>query len=319
VKKKKSFISYAHEDASFAQKLAESLNASGVDLFFDKWDIHPGASIVKKIFDEGLGDCELFLIVLSPASVDSSWVRNELDVATVQRIEGLTRIVPILKADCQIPMSLRPLRWLDMRSDFEGGIRELTKLAYGVNDRPPLGTTPTFITELHGSVGGLSREATGVGTLLLNESDIDGGRVPQIRGNEISASTKLSAIEVNDAVDELEEFGLVKTLKWLGTGPYDFGAVMPRYLLFLHFKEALPYDPDNDVRIAVNAIAALNLCDANTLSSHSGLSAGRLNRAIEYIDDYGIAEVQRYMGTAPYTFGKVRSTRRTREASKAAV
>ena len=51
-----------------------------------------------------------------------------MDVATVRRIGGLTHVVPILKEDCEIPWSLRALRWLDMREDFEAGVRDLAMM-----------------------------------------------------------------------------------------------------------------------------------------------------------------------------------------------
>lgn len=44
----KGFISYSHADSSIVDPLVSDLNARGVDLFFDKWDIQPGASIIKR-------------------------------------------------------------------------------------------------------------------------------------------------------------------------------------------------------------------------------------------------------------------------------
>lgn len=116
---KRAFISYSHDDHEFVRRLADALNRNGVPLFFDEWDIRPGDSIIRKIFEEGLAKSDFFFVVLSKASVGSSWVKDELDIATVRRIGGFTRVVPILKEDCEIPWSLRALRWLDMR--FRGG------------------------------------------------------------------------------------------------------------------------------------------------------------------------------------------------------
>jgi DNA-binding MarR family transcriptional regulator len=310
------FISYSHEDKTFVQRLADALNHNGVPLFFDEWDIHPGDSIVKKIFEEGLAKSAFFFVVLSKTSVTSSWVKDELDVATVRRIGGLTRVVPILKEDCEIPWSLRALRWLDMRADFDAGVRELTKLAYGVNERPPLGDTPDYIKGITESVGGLTKEATTVGLHVLGQANIDDGTIPQIGGAEIQAATHLTPEEINDAVDELESNGLIRTIKWMGTLPFDFGVVTPTYVIFSHFKERLLYDPDEDVRIVLHAVAALNQCGPADLQKHTGLSAGRLDRAINYLEDYGLAKVVRHLGTAPFSFGAVRATSQTRRAAQ---
>jgi TIR domain len=313
---KRAFISYSHDDQEFVQRLADALNRNGVPLFFDKWDIHPGDSIIRKIFEEGLAKSAFFFIVLSTRSVGSSWVKDELDIATVRRIEGLTRVVPILKEDCEIPWSLRALRWLDMRKDFEAGVRELTKLAHGVDERPSLGDAPGYIRGLTESVGGLTREATSVGIYLLGRVDLDDGTTPQVGGDEIRKATQLTPQEINDAMDELESNGLVRTLKWSGTSPFDFGVAMPTYVIFLHFKERLPYDPEEDVRIVLHAIAAIDECKPADLQRHTGLSVGRLDRAVDYLEDYGLAKVIRHSGTAPFSFGAVVATSQTRRAAR---
>jgi TIR domain len=311
---KRAFISYSHDDRDFVRRLADALNCNGVPLFFDEWDIRPGDSIIKKIFEEGLAKSEFFFVVLSKTSVSSSWVKDELDVATVRRIGGLTRVVPILKDDCEIPWSLRALRWLDMRADFDAGVRELTKLAHGVDDRPPLGEAPGYIRALAESVGGLTREATTVGIYVLGRVNIDDGTNPQVGGEEIQKATQLVPHEINDAVDELEGNGLVRTMKWMGTLPFDFGVATPTYVIFLHFKDRLSYDPEDDIRITLNAIAAIDQCDPVELQKRTGLSVGRLDRAVDYVEDYGLAKVIRHSGTAPFSFGAVVATSQTRRA-----
>jgi hypothetical protein len=105
---KNAFLSYSHSDKEFAESLARALRENGVDVWFDAWEIRAGDSIVQKIFAHGLQSCDVFLIVLSEASVHSSWVRQELDAAVVQRIEGVTRIIPVVKETCEIPMSWSP-------------------------------------------------------------------------------------------------------------------------------------------------------------------------------------------------------------------
>ncbi len=293
------------------------MNANGVPLFFDKWDIAPGDSLVEKIFREGLAHSQFFFVVLSQASVNSRWVKEELDVATVRRVEGFTRVVPLLMEDCDIPLSLRSLRCIDMRKDFDAGVHELTKLVYGINDRPALGPIPLPIQGLEKSIGGLSREASTVGRILLQQTDLDAGSMPQVGGNEIQQLTKLTPQEINDAVDELEVNGLAKTIKWLGTAPYDFGVVMLTSVTFREFAEFLDYDPNEDIQVVIQAISATGGLTGEALADQTGLSPGRLNRAVDYIDDYGLAQIIRWIGTVPYSFGEVRATPATRQTAKA--
>src|SRR5690349_17644571 len=116
---KKLFISYSHADHEFAARFAAALLNSGQDVWFAPWELGPGDSLVNKIFEEGLGEAGAFAVVLSKHSIQSRWVREELSVAIVQRIERLTRVIPVLIEDVEIPVALRALYWVDMRADFD--------------------------------------------------------------------------------------------------------------------------------------------------------------------------------------------------------
>ncbi len=159
---KKVFISYSHADAEFAKQLAEALNSNGVKVWYDKWDIQPGDSIVRKIFEEGLATAQLFVVVLSKTSVLSDWVREELDVATVLRVEKVTRVIAVVKEDCEIPVSLRARLRVDMRRDFQAGIQQLVNLYFGTSQRPPLGEPPAFVSKLKQIAGMSARGERGV-------------------------------------------------------------------------------------------------------------------------------------------------------------
>lgn len=211
---------------------------------------------------------------------------------------------------------LRPLHWVDMSSDFDGGIEKILHAVHEITVRPPLGETPCYITTLSDSVGELSKVASTLGISLLNHGDEE-------RGNETSHSgpvlnsvvPMLTEQQINDAVDELEEFGLVRTIKWLGTGPFTFGEVSPTYALFLHFDKQCDYDPEADIKTVAAAVAASSQEQMNgeQLQAICQLSPLRINRAVAYLDDYDYVDVRRFLGNAPFDFGYVRSTRKTRQ------
>jgi hypothetical protein len=50
--------------------------------------------------------------------------------------------------------------------------------------------------------------------------NVDDGTNPQVGGDEIQKASQLIRHEINDAVDELEGNGLVRTVKWMGTSPF---------------------------------------------------------------------------------------------------
>jgi DNA-binding MarR family transcriptional regulator len=313
---KKVFVSYSHADRAFAERFATALRAQGQDVWFDAWEIGPGDSIVTKIFEEGLRDAAAFAIVLSKESAQSRWVREELSVATIRRIEDLTRVIPILKEDVELPTALRALHWVDMRSDFDRGIRAILNVLHGVSEKPPLGELPPHLRAVVEPIGGLSRLATRVGAYLLAVTPLDEAFIRAVLNTDLAQALELTPTEVNDAVDELESSGLVTTNSELGTDPFSFRFVEATYLLYHTFEHSLPYKPAEDVRTAMAAIAALGSADGEELTKHTGLSHGRLNRAVDYIKDHGYADVQLALGTAPYAFSQTTANRQTRQMSQ---
>ncbi|MCF6147597.1 MAG: toll/interleukin-1 receptor domain-containing protein [Candidatus Kuenenia sp.] len=311
----KVFLSYSHSDKEFAVKLAEDLRKQGIDIWIDKWEIQPGDSIIQKIFLQGLADTDFFLILLSSESIRSKWVAEELNAAIVKKMEGITRIIPVIKERCDVPLPLRTLLWVDLSSDYDEGIRTLVKTMHGVSEKPPLGKIPEYVSAIKQSVGGLSKNASTVGALLLTRPDDQTGFERSYSSKELQSLVPfLKPDELNDVVDELESYGLVKTHKFLGTAPYNFGQVTPTYALFLHFKnEGIDYDPMEDVKAVAAAITAKGQLNGDELRSIVQLPPVRLNRAVSYLEDYGYVQVYKYIGTAPYNFGRLKATRHTRQ------
>ncbi len=312
-KNPKVFLSYSHEDRDIATRIAEGLRVVGIEAWLDKWEILPGDSLIQKIFEEGLAGVDVFVIILSDNSVQSRWVKQELDVALIKRIEGISRVIPLKLGDVAIPDPLRTLRWIDMTGDFDGKLRELQMAIYQIRERPPLGHPPDFIRNHLASVGGLSRIATAMGLALMRTGIQDTGNEEGFRASELAERIGLTPEETNDAIDELESLGLIKTFNYFGTGPFSHGDVEPTYALFLHFKnEGLEYDPEEDVKKIASALAAQKQIDGHKLKELIELSALRINRAVAYIEDYGIARVEHAMGTGPFDFDVILATGTTR-------
>ena len=312
------FLSYAHEDKDFAERIANELLKARIDAQIDQWEIKAGDPLIQKIFVEGIPKCDFFLILLSDASVRSDWVREELDLAMIKKIEGETRIIPLIKEKCEIPHPLRTLLWVDLSADFDAGIRKVVKSIYDVSEKPPLGTIPEYITELKNSVGGLSQVASTVGSILLSRQDDQLDFEKGYTGEEIRRLVPmLTKEEINDAVDELEEYGLVRTGKDVDTALYNFSYIESTYALFLHFKdEGLDYDPIEDIKIVASVAASEGKIFGNKIQERTKLPPVRINRAVAYLEDYGIVRVHKYLGavgsTALLNFF-VEATRKTRQ------
>lgn len=135
MKKSKVFISYSHADTQFADWLAEELAGSDIDVWIDKQNIKVGDSIIGKIA-EGIRAADFLIVVLSQASVQSRWVREELDAATMRTIEDRHAFVlPVLIEECEIPSLLQHRKYADFTDDSQRAFRELLDVIAG-DDAP---------------------------------------------------------------------------------------------------------------------------------------------------------------------------------------
>src|SRR5829696_6598835 len=110
------FISHAGEDNErFVFGFAEKLYGDGIQAWVDRWEMLPGDSIIDRIFEEGIAQAQAMIVVISEHSVDKPWVRAELNTGVVRRIEGLSRLIPVVIGDVDdtlIPESLRDTLWI---------------------------------------------------------------------------------------------------------------------------------------------------------------------------------------------------------------
>jgi hypothetical protein len=130
------FFSYCREDATFALRLAEDLKAGGANVWLDQLDIKPGQEWDKAI-EVALTSAPRMLVILTPASVQSRNVQNEIIFAVNKK----KTIIPVLCRDCDVPMQLLGIQYKDLRTDYACGIKALIKIL-GV-EQPPEVSTPT--------------------------------------------------------------------------------------------------------------------------------------------------------------------------------
>jgi hypothetical protein len=90
------FLSHNREDKEFVRHLADDLRRANVTVWVDEAEIRIGDSIIEKI-EEGLKGSEYLGVVLSPNSVASRWVKEELRAVLHHQIGGRNfTILPIL-------------------------------------------------------------------------------------------------------------------------------------------------------------------------------------------------------------------------------
>jgi hypothetical protein len=111
------FLSYSRTNRGFALELAKELKASGFLIWFDQLDIPTGARWDDEI-EKALTDCEIFMVILTPQSIASHNVKDEIGYA----IDSNKRILPILLEQANVPFRLRRFQYVDFtnKSNNEG-------------------------------------------------------------------------------------------------------------------------------------------------------------------------------------------------------
>src|ERR1017187_4595582 len=141
----KAFVSHSTQDRSFVESFAADLRQHGVDAWYSGWEIKPGDSIRAKI-EEGLEDCEYFIIVLSKSSIHRPWVQAELDAATIRKLNGKVRkIIPVKIEDCgDLPPTLGSLCWEDFSNQpYDLALNRILHSIFDTTNKPPIGLPPT--------------------------------------------------------------------------------------------------------------------------------------------------------------------------------
>ena len=86
-----------------------------------------GDSIPEKIA-QGLAESDFFLLVASQNSVNSPWVKKELNNALVHEIERRkVTVMPIRLDDSALPDSINDKHYADFRGSYEDGFTKLLK------------------------------------------------------------------------------------------------------------------------------------------------------------------------------------------------
>jgi formylglycine-generating enzyme required for sulfatase activity len=140
-KTKQVFISYATKDAEFAHRLADDLKRLGVQVWIAPESIRPGESWVSAI-ERGLEESSHVVVVLTPAALESRWVKKETDIAIARERKGRIQVIPLNVEPCAVPLFLSSYQMVSFRSDYDVGLSQLAEIL-GIRIPPEPATTPT--------------------------------------------------------------------------------------------------------------------------------------------------------------------------------
>lgn len=131
------FLSHSSRDKVIVRGIADRLKADGLRVWFDEWEITPGANIPTKI-DEGVRHSRVLLLCISKNGFGSDWVN--LEQSAFRYLDPLNRngrLIPLRLDETPIEGLLGPLHsisWLP--NDREQSYKQLLEACRQAGDPP---------------------------------------------------------------------------------------------------------------------------------------------------------------------------------------
>lgn len=114
------FVSYSSKDRPFALGLVKELKKLGANVWIDQLGIGLGENWDNAI-EEALENSETFMLILSPTSVESPNVQDEVSIA----INTQKKMVPILIKECKLPMRWQRRQYADLTNNPDKAINDI--------------------------------------------------------------------------------------------------------------------------------------------------------------------------------------------------
>ena len=168
------FISHCIFDKDVVNEIRDSLKSQGHSPFIAIQEAHPGQHIPKKILS-ALNKSDAFIVIISHASINSTWVQQEIGYAI-----GRLPVIPIRIDDTTPPSLLQGVEYLNYSASILQKIGKIIELAIK-NFQPRLKGQTNVCDE-----GPYELESGCYEDILLNVNvgDIITGRIEEIDGNE---------------------------------------------------------------------------------------------------------------------------------------
>jgi len=126
------FLSHNHKDKRFVRNLGKKLQNSGIQVWIDEAEIMHGHSLIETLRD-AIDSVDLLIAVISPASIASSWVQKEIDIAMNAEIKSKRiRVIPVLRKGTELPGFLEGKMYADFTTPYRQK-KNMTKLIESIH------------------------------------------------------------------------------------------------------------------------------------------------------------------------------------------
>jgi len=159
------------------------------------------------------------IVVLSKNSVESDWVREELNAGMVRKIEKTTKLIPIRLDGCEVPECVKHCVWQEIPNleAYDDEFKRILNSIFGQYEKPPIGDPPPHLRSEAPSMEGLAR----IDAIVLEavcRISIESGKT-LIDGQVLVERLNLIGIadtEIIESQQVLEGRGLLAILRSMG-------------------------------------------------------------------------------------------------------
>ena len=289
----KVFISHDSRDRNrFVEEFAEKLMSKGIDIWYDKWELGYGDSLMS-IFDE-IVKCDIFISVISKYSVNSNWVKEESDAAFIRKIENKIKFIPVILMDenLKIPNQFNHMVQcrIDDINNYDVKLNELANDICGISKKPPLGT----FQYLDGEDMIVFKK--------LGDFCLDNGFDYIFDSFKVSEICEKSDEELMEYIESLDDADYLKDEREQLGGAFISKSFTSHgfYYYFTSFVENY-----NDIyKDLINVIYRLNLFSFEEIVEEMDINKYIVLGLINYFKDEGYVEVYRYEISQITTKGK---------------
>lgn len=113
------FVSYGREDADWVRTFAARLREKGLNVAYDEVVSRPGGMRVHTV-ETAIRAAAHGLLVFSPASMSSGWVRQEYAALMQSSIESGRLFIPVVVGDVELPEFAATRYFVDFRGVGDG-------------------------------------------------------------------------------------------------------------------------------------------------------------------------------------------------------
>lgn len=305
------YLAHSSKDKdALARPLAHQLNAAGIQVWFDEWEIGTGDSL-KARMEQGLEDCTHFLALLTPNSIGAPWVETEIDAGFLKSVEGTARFMGLrvgVGVD-QLSIFLRTRRCPEVDVGDEDGVKRLIAEIYGVTAKPPRGERPAYVDS---APRGWSLGAARVAEYLVRESVNGTVQDPMARIGQVAEAVGLSLEDARLGALDLQEAGLIAR-----SGEVGSPVIWPLRGLFVEFDgHVFGLESKADALAVANRVISENYqgikLDQDVFDWFPDWTVRRLNSALNYLEDADLVDASHSTGERPFAMRQFLVTDRTR-------